>query len=96
MLIHLLLCHPESYPIMHRESWLLQQVGPGTGLLTCYALPNVGQPRQASSPEDLQHSQEGLSFSPRDSSLKLASLLVGQDHLNSLEISISLEGEGHF
>lgn len=35
-------------------------------------------------------------FSPRDSSLKLASLLVGQGHLNSLEISISLEGEGHF
>lgn len=65
MLIHLLLCHPESCPIMHHEIWLPQQVGSRTSMLIRGTLPNMGQPCQASGPEDLSHSQEGLGSSLR-------------------------------
>lgn len=51
-------------------------------------LPYVGQPCQAGGPEDLSHSQGMAQLLSQNSPLKLARLLDGQDHFNSLEISI--------
>lgn len=45
-LIPLLVCHPDSYPIVPHEIGSLQQVGPGTGMLIYGPLPNMGQPCQ--------------------------------------------------
>ena len=44
VLIPLLVCHPDSYPIVPHEIRSLQQVGPRTNKFIYDALPNVRQP----------------------------------------------------
>ena len=52
-------------PIMHHESWFLQQVESGLSMRIHGTLPVMRHPCQAGGPEDPNHSQERFSSSPR-------------------------------